>query len=109
MNKFSFNPEDWKTPNTYDNNFMMPPNLPGVYLLVVPTFFINDFSRIDWSIKYVGSSINLKQRFSRHEVKRHLENQDLTVHFYFKITENFRDIEKQLIKSIQPQYNKQWR
>lgn len=106
--KFLFKPEKWKTPNTYDRNFMEPPKRPGVYLLIVPNFDLIN-KRADYSIKYVGSAKDLKQRYDRHEVRRFLQAQGLYVQFYFTETDNYREYEKELIKIIQPQYNKQWR
>lgn len=108
LKKFVFNPKKWNTPNSYDTNFMYPPKTSGVYLLVVPDFDPINKEYI-YSIKYVGSAKNLKQRYDRHEVMRFLRNQEIYVQFYFIEVENYRDYEKSLIKSIQPQYNKQWR
>lgn len=105
---FEFKPDEWRTPNTYDTNYAYPTTNSGVYLLVVPTFDIPN-KHVDYSIKYVGSAKNLKVRYDRHEVRRFLQNIFTYVHFYFKEEPNYREVEKKLIKIIQPEYNRQWR
>lgn len=102
MNKEEFKKvfPDWKTPNTYDNDYADPPQLSGVYLLVKSK---------DYSILYIGSARWLYQRYERHEVRRVLSEVYGHVQFYWKEYENYRTIEKGLIKQWQPKFNKQWR
>ncbi len=106
--EFQFIEEEWKTPNTYNTNFATPPDKPGVYLLARP-----DFNRkkktTKWEILYVGSAKNLKIRHGRHEVLRVLREIYKYVRFYFKEEQLYRQTERQLIKQIQPRFNKQWR
>jgi len=102
--KFNFETNKWFTSNTYDNNYKNPPDKSGIYLIVLPK---NNF--LNYEILYVGSTKNLKVRYARHEVIRLLKEFYGYVQFYFKETENYREIERKLIKIIQPRYNKQWR
>jgi len=102
---FSFDEMNWLTPNTYGNNFSMPPKKSGVYLIVKP---IPDFvkNEVDYEILYVGSSKNLLSRYHNHEKIREC---DFYVQFYFKEEADYIAVEKALIKLIQPKMNKQWR
>lgn len=108
IENFIFNPDDWKTPNTYDTNYAYPSINSGVYLIVVPDFDMEN-KKVHYSIKYVGSAKNLKVRYDRHEVKRFLQTIFYYVQFYFIEEKNYREVEKRLIKIIQPEFNKQWR
>lgn len=103
---FSFYPDKWFTPNTYNRNYKTPTDKSGVYLLVKVDF---DLLRPNYEILYVGSSKSLSVRYSKHEVLRALKNTFQYVHFYFIEVANYLEVEKQLIKKIQPKYNKQWR
>ena len=112
---FLFYPESWYTPNTYDNHFQNPTQKSGVYLLVYPLWF-DQYKKKDlpvnndqYDILYVGSAKNLYQRYQKHEVLRILRETYGYIQFYFKEYTNYKEIEKQLIKQIQPRYNKQWR
>jgi excinuclease UvrABC nuclease subunit len=105
---FLFYPNDWQTPNTYDRHFANPPDKSGIYLIVLPR--VNEIiKKMDYEILYVGSAKSLKVRYAGHEVKRMLTEFYGYVQFYFKLETNYREVEKQLIKQIQPKYNKQWR
>lgn len=104
---FIFNPNDWLTPNTYDTNFKCPTEKSGIYLLVKPTIF--NHNNIRYEILYVGSAKRLNVRYGKHEVLRMLTEFYGYIQFYFKEEENYKEIEKQLIKIIQPKFNKQWR
>lgn len=106
--RFIFKPENWYTPNTYNENFKEPTSKSGVYLLVIVKF--NKITlKPNFKIVYVGSAKNLQVRYARHEVIRFLRETNQYIHFYFKEEDEFRIMEKELIKLIQPKYNKQWR
>jgi len=97
---------EWKTPNTYGNNFSLVPNSAGVYLLVVFNNLLEKNNlQIEPEILYVGSSFNLKQRREKHEVKRQLQKFYSYIYFYFKETNNYKDFEIELIKNIRPKFN----
>jgi len=96
---------DWKTPNTYGNNYEQPPQESGVYLLVRP--FEGDKQIFD--IMYIGSAKWLYQRYERHEVLRVLSEVYGYVQFYWIRDDNYKETEKKLIKQYQPKFNKQWR
>lgn len=104
---FEFIEIDWETPNTYDRNFRTPPTTSGVYLITV--LHIDSKNRGTYEIVYVGSAKNLLQRYGKHEVLRIVREDNQCVQFYFKEVENYREVEKNLIRIIQPKYNKQWR
>jgi hypothetical protein len=108
MQEFVFNPMEWFTPNTYDVNFKMPPNECGVYLIAVP--LINHVERkIDYDIQYVGSTKHLSVRYKSHEVFRMIRISEPSAQFFFKQEIKYKDVEKEMIKMIQPKYNSQWR
>ena len=99
----------WYTPNTYSRNYREVPNSPGVYLLV---FRYKDIRRGNffYKIMYVGSSKNLNQRYSRHEVLRVLNTvYNGNIAFYFKPTPNYIEVEKNLIRLTEARFNTQWR
>jgi excinuclease UvrABC nuclease subunit len=102
------NNNQWLTPNTYDKNFSFPDNSSGVYLLV-NTILSYTNKKVKREILYVGSSSNLIERYSKHEVMRVLKKTHDYIQFFFVKTENYKEIEKSLIKQIQPKHNTQWR
>lgn len=91
---------EWKTPNTYNNNFAEPPEKPGIYVFVV---YVEPNDR--GNIVYIGSSVNLSNRYHGHRAKIFLYEQYWYVRFYFKETENFKEEEKRLIQKFQPKFN----
>lgn len=108
---YKFVPEEWFTPNTYDRNFKSPTENSGVYLIVRPIFRgDNSVSWItDYDILYIGSAKNLKIRYSNHEVLRILSQVFSYLQFYFKEEKNYKTVERDLIKRIEPKFNQQWR
>lgn len=105
---FVFNPDEWKTPNTWGNNFDFPPNKPGIYMIVKPIVDVKNLT-VSFDILYVGSSRNLHKRYSNHEVLDKAKDEYGYVQFYFIEKENHFEEEKKLIKIFQPKYNVQWR
>lgn len=104
---FLFEPQNWKTPNTYNKNYGTPSNEPGVYLLVKTD--LNEVNKeVVHEILYVGSSTNLYNRFKKHEVLRVLKKTHEYIQFYFIHTKDYAELEKKLIKDIQPKHNTQW-
>ena len=103
---FVFNHLEWKTPNTYNSNYSSVTENSGVYVFTSTTFEEN---RLNFEILYVGSAKNLKQRYKNHEVKKILCEIYNYIQFYFVEEKNYREIEKTLIKTMQPKFNKQWR
>lgn len=95
------------TPNTYNENFDIPPEKPGIYYLVVPKLFVCD--GIEFQIMYIGSSKNLARRYDRHAIKRLLTAIYGYVQFYFIETEDYIDVEKLLIKLYKPKFNIQYK
>jgi excinuclease UvrABC nuclease subunit len=106
MKDYLFTPE-LSTPNTFNKNFKEPLNCGGIYYIVHPK--LNPKNRkIAYQILYIGSSANLKNRINNHDKHSLLTKKYKYVEFYFKESDNFLEIEKQLIKKYQPKYNKQW-
>ena len=107
-NKFIFIDSEWHTPNTYDSNFKYPTNNSGVYLITesTPNFKLR---KTEYDILYVGSAKDLNVRYNKHEVLRLLKQIYSNIQFFFKEEPNYREVEKGLIKLIQPKFNKQWR
>ena len=101
-----FNAGEWLTPNCYNNNYCLPTKRPGVYIFAVPTVDCVNI-KVDYEILYVGSSNNIHRRFNGHEIKRYLQDHYEVINFYFQEVENYREVEKVLIKALQPKYNKQ--
>jgi excinuclease UvrABC nuclease subunit len=99
-----FDPTKWKCANTFDTNYAAPPCDPGVYVIRV-----RNLSSSDWDIAYIGSAKNLKVRYSSHEILRMLRSVFDLVQFYWMAEKEYRQVEKTLIKTLQPKYNKQWR
>lgn len=107
MSYDKFNEEfaGWKTPNTYGNNFGVPPQKSGVYLLLR----LFDGNNPNYEIMYIGSAKYLYQRYERHEVKRVLQKIFGYIQFYWIQVDEYRELEKELIKKYQPKFNSQWR
>ena len=104
--------KSWKTPNTYNNNYMMPPLESGVYIIVRPILESDNELRelvMIYEILYIGASKNLSQRYNSHEMLRILRDIYGCVQFYFKIRKkNYMEYEKILIKQYNPKFNKQY-
>lgn len=109
---FKFDKSEWFTANPYSSNSKELPQSPGVYLLV--EHFYKDRKLIGQEVLYVGSSKCLSKRYNQHNnFIQKLRNITLEscncVNFYFKEFENYREVEKILIKVTQAKYNKQFR
>lgn len=102
----------FKTPNTWGENYFSVPKKSGVYFYTTcynygfESLFGNEYDKI----LYIGSSLNLYNRYSNHEIGRHLKRL-CNVTFYFYETENFYEMEKYLIDYYKPicnyQHNKE--
>lgn len=109
----NINIDEWFTPDTYDTNYKELPQTPGVYLLVLREVF-PEKRRMDRTLIYVGSSDNLAIRCRSHPIKNkalreYKGDAIVSVARYFKECDDYRVVEKNLIKSTQARYNKQWR
>ena len=97
----------WNTPNCYSGNFSDVPNKCGVYMIIRTE--LNNVINCSYnrSILYIGSSKNLRTRYMGHDilktVKILLSNDHIG--FYFMITDDYKTIEKQLIKQYNPLIN----
>jgi len=100
---------NWHTPNTYGEEYSSIPKKPGVYLLCSTVLPDETSQTIIREVLYIGSAKNLYQRYERHEVARILRQIYKYVQFFFIEEENYKHIEKYLIKLHQPKFNKQWR
>jgi len=95
--------DGWKTPNTYCNAYQDLRDIPAVYLflLVEKPFYERCL------IGYVGMSTRLKQRIQKHSIKRELDKTPYFVITCFARTtkDRLRQIETQLIQSLDPPWN----
>lgn len=105
MEQYFFESNNWFTVNSYDRNYKYPPKKCGVYLLA-QTDVDHLNKKINYTVLYVGSSKNLKQRYETHEKIRELTQKYGYVKFFFKEIENYLIEEYKLIKKIKPKYNK---
>lgn len=105
-----FNPEDWLTPNSYNDNHAELTTSSAIYLLVRATWSPS----LTHKVLYVGMSTNLAKRFRNHEVKVLCDKKDGKsdyVQVYFKRCpkEALRRRERAFIKAFNPPYNLQHR
>jgi excinuclease UvrABC nuclease subunit len=105
LNLFKFYPDEWYTPNTYNRNYSSVPKSGGVYLIVSHIYHFGLIPSGEYEILYVGSSKNLYNRYSSHNLLRELKEKYIYIHFYFYECDNHYEIEKKLIKRIKPKYN----
>lgn len=82
-----------------------PPSEPGVYCVAI----FNSNTRTT-QIVYVGSSKNIFKRVmnpGHHYRKLNNDISDFHINIYvkFKVCENYRELEKRLIKRLRPVYN----
>jgi len=100
---------EWKSPNTYSNNFSPPTSKSGVYAIAMfkPTF--NQNKRLKKEIVYIGCSVNLLVRLKSHEVIKVLRAMfdGFYISVHFKECDNYKSLEKQLIGKFQPRINQQ--
>lgn len=103
-----FNSNEWRSPNSYSSNFASVPASPGVYLIAKP-FPNYKHNRIDYVILYIGSSGNLLKRKSVHKSIPKIRKEHGYIQFFFIETEDYKELEKRLIKRWQPMYNIQFK
>lgn len=97
----------WESPDD-DVNYALPPRGPGVYCLeIIWDIWHNDDVRPQ-DILYVGSSVNLFNRSTAHEIIKNikLSYPNCYVRFWFKPTDQFKGAEKRLIEKLQPLLNR---
>jgi excinuclease UvrABC nuclease subunit len=97
----------FKTPNTYGENYSKVPKKSGVYFYTTP-FYENGilFGYENEKIIYIGSSSNLYNRYSSHELPMKLKNL-CKLSFYFFETEFYSKIEIEFINMVKPICNYQ--
>lgn len=94
----------WRTPNSYCEDFAVPPTRQGVYAFVYAPTMPNQAPRV----LYVGMSKNLKQRLSNHPTHVECSKRFDFVRIHFKeMSGDIRKWERILIKSFNPPYNLQ--
>jgi excinuclease UvrABC nuclease subunit len=103
MTPIEFNATTWWCRNTYDTNFRNYPETGGVY--IITTYDLDTHER---TILYIGSAKNLKVRLKAHEVKRMLHYFYDYIAVFFLEFDDFRQVEKELIRKYRPQFNKQF-
>lgn len=91
-------------PEGYDINLCGAPRQPGVYMIVSQTM-----DKPDAEIVYVGSSKNMQTRvYSPNHLysKLYREMTDKLVAIAYKITEEYRSEEIEMIRKFRPIHNK---
>lgn len=100
---------DWKTPNSYNNNFDVPINKSGVYAIVKTKLSYNfKKSKNKSKLMYIGSSASLVNRITSHEVYLTLLktcSSEYHIRIFFKYNDNYKELEKELIKKYKPLLN----
>lgn len=97
----------WESPDD-DENYAIPPKAPGVYCLeIIWDIWHHDDVRPQ-DILYVGSSSNLFNRSTAHEIIKNIKVSyaDCYVRFWFKPTNECKKAEKKLIEKLQPLLNR---
>jgi excinuclease UvrABC nuclease subunit len=101
--KNTFDPEEWRTPNSYGPDFKPLPYGPGLYLFASRDILPN---RVEYKPLYVGMSKSIAKRCSNHPVKRTLEALVDVVTFFVTVPEcDLRSAEKLVIVNFKPPYN----
>jgi excinuclease UvrABC nuclease subunit len=81
---------------------MQAPKKSGVYLITE-----GSFDNYNPKLVYIGSSLNLYDRYRNHNIISKISSLGLIHAFYFKEYEKgFYDIEIELIREFKPKYNK---
>lgn len=94
----------WYCYNTYDRNYKDLSNKSGVYFFVR---FNSGTKEAD--IVYIGSSVNLKERYRGHNIPAKIKQCQNCFHIFFfkEMDKRFYDYEIKLIKKLKPEYNYQ--
>lgn len=97
----------WLSPDD-DVNYSIPPMGPGVYCLEIFWDIWHHADKRPQDIIYVGSSSNLYNRSTAHEIIKNIRKSypDSFVRFWFKPTAHFKRAEKRLIEKLQPLLNR---
>lgn len=86
-----------------------PPKSPGVYFIsIYERISLNEYPLFEHHILYIGSAKNLYNRFKRHDTLRVFKKMyEEEVYFHYKSTDDYLELEKQLIKEVKPKFNTQ--
>jgi len=106
-----YNNGEWFTPNTYTSKiYSCLPKASGIYAIVKATLDLYN-RRCEKEVMYVGMSQNIAQRYSGHEIRKMIE-EDLGEDplpwlqiYFFRCSDNLRDVEREIISGINPPYN----
>ena len=95
--------DEWKTPDTYGNEFEIEPDGPGIYL-----FLSHDSDTfLECFPAYVGMSKRVQQRWQGHSVLSVLSQTNYWCQKWFKhvTPSRLRDIERTYINKFEPPFN----
>ena len=83
--------------------FLGIPNKCGVYII-----YCIDLENLTFNIFYIGSAKNISKRLStlNHPISKYIKNPSISYRIDIILCENYKNIEKTLIKLFQPQLNK---
>jgi len=118
-----FNKNDWKTPNSYGEEYQKLPSAAGIYLLALCSFRRNKKTfkaSVRHKVLYVGQSTNIANRIESHPVLRELKERfdkrlesylgfDYVIVFFKEFKDSLRRIEAEYIQGFNPPYNIQGR
>ena len=112
MNALTFDPETWRSPDTYTGNFSPLPKASGLYAFVGITFNAALTSKVE-TLLYIGMSTNLANRcdFTTHQALvacRKLKQFQMIKRFFIEHPmDTILEAEKALIQAFNPPLNTQ--
>lgn len=95
--------ETWISSEGFGATYIHAKNKPGVYVL--KELVRDENYNLLIKIVYVGSSSKLRQRLRGHRVYNWCFENNRNVCFYFRYDTDYIEVEKRLIKRLQPELN----
>jgi len=99
----------WTNPNARYCEFIDLPETEGVYCILRTFDDESQPKHLGIELLYIGRSDNLKDRITAHEVFRYMKEFYGHASIYFKELSESQSIEKKLINTIKPKFNKQYK
>lgn len=95
--------DGWHTPDTYGLEFRPAPSSPGVYLFLLYTDYLYHKAQV----AYVGMSLDIRRRWSGHEILSELGGAGHWTQRWFKQTSasELREVEASYIIKFNPPWN----
>ena len=96
-----FDFKNWNSLSRYSYSEL--PSKSGVYIIATPEFIDG---KLKYQILYVGSTKNICKRYAGHEKRTIIKREEKYSRFYFTECNDYAKRENELIKQLQPKYNK---